>query len=189
MRVLVLSVFAVSVLAGGCSRPAASTPPTGPNGGDVVPIKGGTAYAELLANPDTGELMVHTWDQNLKTPRPVEKEPITVGSGDNGAELMPHPIASDPAGTCSRFYGHADWARGGTISHGWMAMRGEGGRRQSFDWRGCWRGGRMHGRMWEEMGPHRRMGSGHGGPMGPGHGPGRPAEKPGRPPSGDTESH
>lgn len=179
-------LFASAVTVGGCSRPPAPAPSTGPNGGDVVPIKSGTAYAELLANADTGELMVHTWDKDLKTPKPIEKEPITVGSGDNSTELMPHPTNTDPSGTCSRFYGHADWARGGNVGHGWMAMRGEGGQRHSFDWRGCWPGGKAHGRMWEEMGEHRRTGPGRGGhmgpggPMGPGHGPGGPGEKGGR---------
>lgn len=181
MRTIAIALL-VSAAVVGCSRtePTAPAPMTGPNGGDVIPIKNGAAYAELVANADTGELMVHTWDKDLKTPKPVEKEPITVGSGDNSAELMPHPTASDPAGTCSRFYGHADWARGGNVGHGWMAMRGEGGQRRSFDWRGCWQGGKQHGRMWEEMGEHRRMGPGHGGHMGPGHGPGGPGEKGGR---------
>ena len=130
------------------------------------------------ANADTGEVMVHTWDRDLKTPRPVEREPITVGSAENSAELTPHPTASDPSGTCSRFYGHADWMRGGNVGHGWLAMRGDGGRRHSFDWRECWQGGKAHGRMWEEMGEHRRVGPG--GPMGSGHGPGRPGEMGGR---------
>lgn len=170
-------ILLAGVSAAGCNRPATTTPSIGPNGGDVVPIKNGTAYAELLANPDTGELMVHTWDQDLKAPRPVEKESITVGSGENSAELMPHPMSTDPAGTCSRFYGPADWARGGTIRHGWMSVRGDGGQRHPFDWRGCWQGGRAHGRLWEEMGEHRRMGQGHGGPMGSGH---RPGEAGGR---------
>lgn len=173
MRTTAIALL-VSAVVVGCNRTEPTTPATGPNGGDVVPIQNGTAYAELLANADTGEVMVHTWDKDLKSPKPIEKEPITVGSGDNSAELMPHPMSSDPSGTCSRFYGHADWARGGTIRHGWMAMRADGGQRHSFDWQGCWQGGKAHGRMWEEMGEHRRMGPGHGGPMGPGHGPGRP---------------
>lgn len=166
MRTTSIVLLVLSAV-GGCNRPAATTPSTGPNGGDVVPIKNGTAYAELLANADTGEVMVHTWDKDLKTPRPIEKESITVGSGDNSAELMPHPMGSDPSGMSSRFYGHADWARGGNVGHGWMAMRSDGKQRQSFDWRECWPGGKTHGRMWEEMGEHRRMGPG--GPMGPGH--------------------
>lgn len=47
-------------VAGGCSRTPSAL--AGPNGGDIVPIKDGAAYAELLANADTGEVMVHTWD-------------------------------------------------------------------------------------------------------------------------------
>src|SRR6266536_484585 len=116
MRMTTISLLlAAAAAVGGCNRPAATPPSTGPNGGDVVPIKNGTAYAELLANADTGEVMVHTWDQDLKTRRPVEKESITVGSGDNSAELMPHPLDGDPSGTSSRFYGHADWMRGGNV--------------------------------------------------------------------------
>ena len=170
--VAIALVVSSAVIAGGCGRSENAVPAAGPYGGDVVPVKGGAAYAELVANPDTGEVMVHTWDKDLKTRRPIEKEPITVGSGESVAELTPHPMDTDPAGTCSRFYGHADWARGGNVARGWMAMRGS--EKQSFDWRQCWQGGRAHGRMWEEMGDHRHMGSGHGGPMGPGHhGPGK----------------
>ena len=179
MRLASMTLLVSAVLVGGCNRPAVTALSTGPSGGDLVPVKGGTAYAELLANADTGEVMVHTWDKDLKTPRPVEKEPITVGSGENSTELMPHPMDTDPAGTCSRFYGHADWARGGNVRQGWMHGGGAGDH-QSFEWSRCWQGGKAHGRMWEEMGEHRRMGPGHGGPMGPGHGPGRPGEKGGR---------
>ncbi|MCE9562396.1 MAG: hypothetical protein K8U57_10115 [Planctomycetes bacterium] len=168
MRTTVIALVSAGVLASGCHR-LESTPSTGPNGGDVVPIKNGTAYAELLANADTGEVMVHTWDKNLKTPRPIEKESITVGSGDNSAELMPHPMGGDPPGMSSRFYGHADWMRSGNVRHGWLSMWGEGGQKHSFDWRGCWQGGKAHGPMWEEMGEHRQMGPGHVGPMGTGH--------------------
>ena len=176
MRTTAIALLVCVVV--GCNRTEPNAPKTGPNGGDVVAVKNGTAYAELLANSDTGELMVHNWDKDLKTPRPIEKESITVGSGENSAELMPHPTGTDPAGMSSRFYGHAAWARGGTVRHGWLAMRGEGGEKHSFDWQGCWQGGKAHGRMWEEMGEHRHMGPGHGGPMGPGHG--RPGEKGGR---------
>jgi hypothetical protein len=115
--------------------------------------------------------MVHTWDKDLKTRKPVEKEPVTVGSGDNSTELTPHPMDSDPSGMSSRFYGHAEWMKGGNIGHGWMMMRSEGNQKHSFDWRNCWQGGRMHGPMWEEMGKHRRMGTGHM-PGGKEHGPG-----------------
>ena len=178
MRTTLMVLFlSALILAGGCERTATTAASTGPYGGDVVPIKSGAAYAELVANPDTGEVMVHTWDKDLKTPKPVEREPVTVGSGDYSTDLTPYPTDADPAGTCSRFYGQADWMRGGAISHGWMTMRGD--QRHSFDWRQCWQGGRAHGPMWEEMGQHRRMtGPGRGGPMmGPGHGHG---EKGGR---------
>lgn len=166
MRTTAIALL-VSVVVG-CNRTEPTAPSTGPNGGDVVPIKNGTAYAELLANADTGEVMVHTWDRDLKTPQPIEKEPITVGSGENKAELTPHPVSTDPAGRCSRFYGHADWVRGGGVRNGWMHGGGAGDHRD-FAWQHCWQAGRSHGRMWEEMGPHRRTGPGHGGPMGPGH--------------------
>ena len=161
--VILASLFAVA----GCSKNPQQSASVGPNGGDLVPIKGGSAYAELLANADTGEMMVHTWDKDLKTRRPVDREPITVGSGENSAELMPHPMDGDPSGMSSRFYGHAGWVRGGNVGHGWMTMPGDGNQRHSFDWQGCWQGGKAHGKMWEEMGEHRRMGPG--GPMGPGH--------------------
>ena len=155
------AVLAGLMVIGGCSRTPDQTISAGPNGGDLVPIKGGNAYAELLANSDSGEVMVHTWDKNLKTPRPIEKEPITVGSGDNSVELTPHPMDTDPSGTCSRFYGDANWVRGGGVHSGWMHGGGTGDHR-TIDWSRCWQAGQEHRQMWEEMGMHRRMGPGHG---------------------------
>jgi len=140
----------------GCSRTAA----VGPNGGDVVPFKGGTAYAELVSNERTGEVLIQTFDDHLKKRQPIEREPITVGSGNNSVELMPHPVDTDPAGTCSRFYGQADWVRGGRMRQGWMHGRATG-ERQQFEWQHGWDAGRMHQRMWEDMGGHRRMEPGH----------------------------
>lgn len=140
---------------------AGRTPSAGPNGGDLMPIKGGSAYAELLTNADTGEVLVNTWDKDLKSRRPIESEPITVGSGDNSVELNPHPMDSDPSGLCSRFFGQAGWMRGGSIRHGWMHGGGVGDHRE-FGWERCWRAGQTRGRMWEEMGEHRRMGQEHG---------------------------
>jgi hypothetical protein len=39
----------------------------GPNGGDLVPIQDGTAYAELLTNADTGGVLVNTWDKGNRS--------------------------------------------------------------------------------------------------------------------------
>ena len=158
MKTFVAGVILIGLMAvAACSKTASA----GPNGGDLVPIKGGTAYAELVSNPDSGEVMVQTWDKDMKTRRPIEQEPITLGSGGNNVELTPHPIDTDPAGTCSRFYGQADWARGTGARQGWMQGRGTGDR-QEFEWQHGSEAGRMQGRMWEGMGEHRRMGPGHG---------------------------
>ena len=145
----------------GCSPTAESTASAGPSGGDLVPIKDGAGYAEFLANADTGEVTVHTWDKNLTTRQPIENAPITVGSGDTSVELTPHPMDTDPSGRCSRFYGEAGWLRGGGIGNGWMHGGGIGGHKD-FAWQRCWQAGRAHGYMWEEMGRRRRMGAAHG---------------------------
>jgi hypothetical protein len=155
-RLVIAVVLASLTAAVGCSKSAS----TGPNGGDLVPIKGATAYAELIANADTGEVMVNTWDKDLQTKQPIEDKPITVGSGENSIELMPHAMGTDPSGTSSRFYGEADWVRGGGVRQGWMHGGGIGDHRE-FGWQNCWQAGRMHGSMWEEMGMHRRTGPGH----------------------------
>ena len=154
MKTLMVGPILVGLIAvTGCSRTAS----VGPNGGDLVSIKGDSAYAELVSNPQTGEVMVQTWDEDLKTRRPIEREPITVGSDGNEVQLTPYPTDTDPAGRCSRFYGQADWARGGDIRRGWIQGRGTGAR-QEFAWRHGWEAGRMRSRMWEDMGGHRRMG-------------------------------
>lgn len=165
------SLVAETILAGllavaGCSTTPQQSDSPGPNGGDMVPIKDGTAYAEVLANPDTGEVMVQTYDTDFKTRRPIENAPITVGSADNSVELSPRPTDSDPAGTCSRFYGQAEWVRGGGARRGWVQARGMRNR-QEFEWRRGWEAGRANGRMWEDLGERRRMGPMHG-PGGPG---------------------
>lgn len=164
MRMLLwVSVLLVGLLgAAGCSQAAAA----GPNGGDVVPIKDGSTVAEVVSNADTGEVLVQTYDEDLKTREPIEREPITVGSGQNSVELTPYPTDTDPPGTCSRFYGQADWVRGGRIGDGWMESRAMR-MRHDFAWQRGWEAGRMSGGMWEAMGEHRRMGPGHGpGPHG-----------------------
>ena len=154
-------IFGIMLLAGsvswaGCSPVAAA----GPNGGDVVPINNGSAVAEVVSNANTGEVIVQTYDQELKRRQPIEPQPITVGSGQNTVELMPHPTETDPPGTCSRFYGQADWVRGGQMRIGWMQSRAFGGR-QEFGWHHGWEAGRMGSRMWEDMGEHRHIGPGH----------------------------
>ena len=161
MKTFVTEMIVAGLIAvAGCSQTPQQSASAGPNGGDLLPIKSGNGYAELLTNADTGEVLVNTWDKDLKTRRPIDREQITVGSGDNSVELAPHPMDTDPSGTCSRFYGQADWVRGGNVRHGWMHGGGIG-THQEFDWQHCWQGGRSHGRMWEEMGKHRQMGPGH----------------------------
>jgi hypothetical protein len=130
-----------------------------------VGLNNGLVKAEVVANAETGEMMVHTWDQNLKTSQPIEAKPLTMGSGDQTIELQPHPTVSDPSGLCSRFYGQADWLRGGGMHHGWMSEAGQ--TRQEFAWNNCWRGGQSHNSIWSDMGDRRRgmMGQGQGSGM------------------------
>lgn len=124
----------------------------GPNGGDLVTLDNGKTNAEILANSDTGEAMVHTWKTDLKTPLPIEAKPLTLGSDTNSVRLDPHPLPSDPPGYCSQFYGRAEWMRGGKVNHGWLSSSGNESARHPFDWNRCWSAGREHGRMWSEMG-------------------------------------
>ncbi len=131
----------------------------GPYGGDLVPLENGNVQAEVLANSDSGEVMVHTWGNDLKAPRPIAAEPLVVGSDDRTLTLEPHPLGTDPPGRCSRFYGKADWVRGGGVQHGWMRLGL--GDRAAFEWRNCWPAGRAHGPMWSEMGRHHGQGMGH----------------------------
>ena len=51
--------------------PSCSKAKTGPNGGDMVALGDGKTNAEIMANSDTGEAMVHTWNQDLKSPLPI----------------------------------------------------------------------------------------------------------------------
>lgn len=137
----------------------------GPNGGDLVGLDSSGGSAEVVTNADTGEVMVHTWKDDLKTPLPIEARPLTLGADANQVQLNPHPMPGDPPGYCSRFYGRADWVRGGGIHHGWMSRADGGASRQEFAWDRCWKAGRAHGQMWSEMsghGPGMHQG-GHGG--------------------------
>jgi hypothetical protein len=139
-----------------CSRTGAA----GPNGGDIVAIKNGAATAEVVSNPDTGEVLVQTYAGDLQTRRPIERLPITVGSGDDSVDLVPYPVPTDPPGMSSRFYGQAEWLRGGRLREGWMHGGGVGQSREHYTWEHGWEAGRTHDDMWEAMGEHRRMGPG-----------------------------
>lgn len=136
----------------------------GPNGGDLVTLDDGKTSAEVMANSGTGEAMVHTWNQDLKSALPIEATALTLGTEENSVRLDPHPIASDPPGSCSRFYGRADWLQGGSVHHGWLSRTGSQSQRQHFDWNRCWKAGGAHGGMWSEMGGHGpgMGGTGHG---------------------------
>lgn len=160
-----IGLFLATITLPSCSSKAEAG--VGPNGGDVVSLSDAKAKAEVVANADTGEMMVHTWDQNLKTIKPIENKSLMIGSGAQTIELQPHPTATDPSGSCSRFYGQADWLRGGKVSHGWMS--GADQSRHEFAWNNCWKGGESHGPMWNEMGAHRRGMSGRGPGGGMGH--------------------
>jgi hypothetical protein len=150
------------------ASPSCSSTKAGPYGGDVVPLPNSPVKAEVVANADTGEVMVHTWDQNLKTSQPIEDKPIIIGSGGRRVELRPDPTAGDPRGLCSRFYGQADWLRGGGVHDGWLGT-GADQSHQEFALNNCWRGGQAHGSMWREMGDRRRGMMGHGPGAGMGH--------------------
>jgi len=166
--IVVAAVIAVVAYAVFSNRTASA----GPNGGDLVPLADEAAYAEVLANEEGGDVMTYVWEEDLKTPHPIPSEPITMGSGSDSMELMPHPQPNDPAGMCSRFYGQADWVRGGHIRQGWLATESDA-QRQQFAWNNCWRGGRGRGPMWQDMREHHGM-MGPGGHMGMGpgmHGP------------------
>ena len=164
-KVLIEVLSGIGLLLAVMTLQSCSKAQAGPNGGDVVPLNNSQAKAEVVANADTGEVMVHTWDQSLKTSQPIEAKPLVIGSGDQTIELQPPPTLSDPRGFCSRFYGQADWLRGGGVHQGWLG--GTDQNRQEFAWNNCWRGGQSHNSMWSEMGDHRRgmMGQGPDGGM------------------------
>ena len=167
MKGIISVIGGIGLLLAMMTIQSCSSTQAGPNGGDVVMLNNGKAKAEIVANADTGEVMVHTWDQNLKKSQPIENKPLMIGSGDQTIELQHQPTASDPPGFCSRFYGQTDWLRGGQVHHGWIG-NGADQSRQEFNWNNCWMGGKTNGSMWKEMGEHRRgmMGHGPGGGMG-----------------------
>mgnify|MGYP003639740280 CR=1 FL=1 len=155
LAIWVVALAALTILLPGCGSAKA-----GPNGGDLIPNDDGSVNAELLANQETGEVMIHTWDKDLKQPAPIDAEPLKIEVDGKTMELAPHPTASDPAGKCSQFYGRADWVQGGGLQHGNLHGPGFVSGGHMFGWNRCWKAGRSHGQMWSRMQEH---GSGHGG--------------------------
>ena len=186
MRRSMMCIEAVLLLAGGttlfsaCNQAKANV---GPNGGDVVAVPNTGAKAEVIGNPDTGEVVVRTWNEKLDKAEALPEELLVLGEGERRLELMPHAMADDPAGRSSRFYGRAEWLRGGKVERGWLECCGGTHGRHEFTWSSGWEAGRRHGDMWREMGGHGAMpgqgmghGMGHGMGMAPGTGPqGQPA--------------
>jgi hypothetical protein len=169
MKILTQALVGIGLLLGVMTvQSCTSKTQAAPYGGDIVPLNDGKVKAEVVANSETGEVMVHTWGQNLRDSNPIEAKPLVIGSGNQTVELQPHPTAADPPGLCSRFYGQAEWVRGGQARHGWLS-RGTDQSRNEFAWNNCWRGGQAHGSMWSEMGEHRRGMMGHGPGAGMGH--------------------
>ncbi len=153
-----IGVAAVAVVVGILAFSEASAT-AGPYGGDVVPIENGDGYAEFVADRETGEVMIHTWGKDLKTRRAVKATPMTLGTDESRVDLAPHPHRTDPAGTSSRFYGHAHWLRGSARDRGWMMLGGRSDARYEFAWKHGWDAGRKHGPMWADMGEHRWKGT------------------------------
>ena len=148
-------VATAALVAGMCLvQSCSNSAKAGPNGGDVVALSDGKTSAEVLANADSGEVMVHTWDNDLKSARPVQARPLTLGADEKQIQLEPHPLAGDPPGYCSRFYGRADWLRGGNVHHGWLSHSGAATGRQNFEMNRGWQAGKSHGPMWSEMQSH-----------------------------------
>lgn len=171
-RIIIGSAVSLAVIVGAYVLLSRNAVAAGPYGGDVVSIDGGSGYAELVANANTGEVMVHTWDRDLKTVRAIDARTLTLGGDDGRAELHPHPMPGDPAGRASRFYGFAPWMHTSRPHRGWLMLGDGAASRFDFEWSNCWAGGASHGSMWEGMGEHRRMGPGSGRGSGEGHGPG-----------------
>lgn len=178
MRRRVLWIAVALLLASGatvfvaCNKAQARV---GPNGGDVVSVPNTGAKAEVIGNPDTGEVVIRTWDEKLERPESLPREPLVLGEGERRLELMPHAMADDPEGRSSRFYGRAEWLRGGRVERGWIECCGGARVREEFAWSSGWEAGRRHGDMWQDMrghgmgmaaGEHGRMGHRSGAPMG-----------------------
>jgi hypothetical protein len=183
MRPVVKWIAGALLLAGGttlfvaCNQAKAQV---GPNGGDVVAVPNTDAKAEVIGNPDTGEVVVRTWDEELARPEPLPAEPLVLGEGDHRLDLMPHRMADDPEGRSSRFYGRAEWLRGGKAERAWIECCGGERGREEFGWSHGWDAGRSRGEMWREMREHGEEMREHGMGMGMGMPPG--AAPQGQPP-------
>ena len=168
MRIFVVVVLSLVALAGtGLSISCSSSEAlAGPLGGDVVPLEGGDVRAEVLANSESGEIVVRTWDEKTDEPRPIPARPLVVGEGARRVALEPFPLETDPRGLCSRFYGQADWVRNREFGAGWLA-HGDADEsvRHAFTCRRCWEAGRQHAGSWGAMSRHRE-GMRHGRAMG-----------------------
>lgn len=168
-KIVIAGILGVILGAGILALFQGRTASAGPHGGDLVPLDSSTK-AEIVANADSGEVMAHTYGSDGKTAKPIDANPLSLGSGQQSVDLEPQPLPSDPPGRCSRFYGRADWLRGGQIRHGWI--HGAGFDHREFGWNNCWKGGQSHGPMWGEIRGHGPMGMGPGmgaGASGPGH--------------------
>lgn len=151
MKTLIAGAILAGLIASvGCDNPpreARVLTAQGPNGGDLVSIADGTAYVEIMANADTGEVVAHVLGKDVENNLPITAEPITVGSGRNRVALTPKPSNADPSGASSRFLGQADWLRGGQVHRAWIQVSGTAGH-QEFELRHGWDAGRLH---WQTM--------------------------------------
>lgn len=125
----------------------------GPNGGAVVSLKDSHAKAEILANAESGMIMVYTWDRALKKSQPISYKPLMISSGDQTVDLQPYPTADDSAGYSSRFFGKADWLREGEMKFGWLG----GGIEQikyNFNWNKSLSAGKTRDSLFNKMDNH-----------------------------------
>ncbi len=132
----------------------------GPHGGAVVTLGSGDTKAEVVANGESGEVMVMTWGLDLQGSKAIKATTMTIGSGDSTATLQSCPMETDPPDLSSRFYGQADWLRKGHGGRGWLRDGGEqsGGMqevRHKFSLGTCWRAGNRQDAMWKEAGERR----------------------------------
>lgn len=132
---------------------------SGPYGGDLVPLGEG-AQGEVLANDETGEAVALIWDASLRHSHPIPDDPIVIGRGERTVTLRPHPRSDDPSGHCSRFYGQADWLKGGRSDHEWLEWNGHG-MHHRFAGQGCWNSGPERRSLWHDL-HHDGASHGHG---------------------------